>query len=253
MSAWVETTSPNFSARHDTQDADDAVAVLELLEGSREQLGAVFTRLPGPVAVVLHPSAAQLGLAQPYFPFFWVLTAPAGRRYLTGWCTPTELHVLAPCVLERHASSVPGSREMTMLAPASLYAQLVVATNNRGLPPPMRVRRIVHHLRWWWLIAGAAQFFSGQTPHARPAIARRLRDGREPAFPPGLADANLLGGSLFDLLASERGIGAAVALACTPPHRSPVRALVSAFDGRALVHTEGAWRSHLARLAHPSG
>jgi hypothetical protein len=251
MSSWVETSAPNFSARHEVDDADDAMAVLELLEGTRERLGSVFTRLPDEVAVVLHPRPGQLAIAQPYLPLMWILTAPAGRRYLAGWCTRTELHVLAPKLLERHASSVPGSREMIMLSPAALYTQLVVATNNRGLPPPFKVRSIGRYLRWWWLLAGAAQYFSGQTAYARPAIARRLRDGGRPAFPPGIRDANLLGGSIFDLVATERSPAAAVALACTPPHGSSRRAIVSALGGRALVHSEGAWRAHLARLAEP--
>lgn len=249
--SWVETTSPNFGARHDAADSDDAAAVLELLEGSRERLGAVFSRLPDEVAVILHPSPGQLALAQPYLPLFWLLTAPAGRRYLVGWCSRAELHMLAPRRLERHASSVPGSREMVMLGPAALYAQLVVATNNRGLPPPFRPTSFGRYLRWAWLLAGAAQYFSGQTSYARPAIARRLREGGRPSFPPGVRDAALLGGSIFDLLAGERGIGAAVALACTPPHGTARRALISAFGGRALVHSEGAWRAHLARMAEP--
>src|SRR5206468_1655764 len=100
-----------------------------------------------------------------------------------------------------------------------------------------------------WLAAGAAQYFSGQTAFARPAIARRLREGREPAFPPSVRDAALLGGSVFDLLAREQGVGAAVRLAHTPLAGEPRAALVGAFAGREMVHTEGAWRAHLARLA----
>ena len=222
-----------------------------MLEGTREQLGRSFTRLPDEVAVVLHPGALALALAQPYWPLFRLLTAPAGRRYLAGWCAQRELHMLAPRVAERHASAVPGSREMVMLAPAVLYAQLVVAVNNRGLPPPFTPGSFGRYVRWAWLLAGAAQYFSGQTAHARPAIARRLHEGREPSFPPSVRDATLLGGSIFDLLANERGGGAAVALACTPPRGSGRDVLNTAFGGRAAVHTEGRWRAHLARLAAP--
>jgi hypothetical protein len=246
--AWVETSSPSFSARHDSADGDDAVEVLELLEGTRERLRSVFPALPAEVAVVLHTSPLQLALAQPYLPLLRALTAPAGRRYLAGWLSRRELHVLAPRLLERRASTVPGSREMLMLTPAALYAQLAVAQNNALLPPPFRPASFARYLRWAWLAGGSGQYFSGQTGYARPAIARRLREGPKPEFPPGVRDAPLLGGTVFDLLAREAGVEAAVALATRPPAAGPERALVSAF-GRPLVHTEGIWRAHLSRLA----
>ena len=74
------------------------------------------------------------------------------------------------------------------------------------------------------------------------------REGAPPAFPPGRADALLLGGSVFDLLAREEGERACVTLARGPHPDGPIRALEIAFP-RAVRHTEGAWRSHLARLS----
>jgi len=249
--SWVETTSPSFSARHDDRDEADAVSVLELLEGTRERLADAFAALPGEVAVVLHSSVAQVAFAQPPLPIVWLLTAPAGRRYLAGWISARELHVLAPRVLAERASSVRGSREMLMLTPASLYAQLVVATNNPRLPPPFSPRRFGTYVRWAWLVAGSAQYFSGQTVYARPAIARRLREGRTPRFPPPASDAGLLGGSVFDLLAHEHGEAAAVALATSPPRGGGREALRHAFAGRPLTETEAVWRAHLGHLAEP--
>lgn len=248
---WVETTAPTFTARHEQVDADDAMAVLELLEATRERLATVFHRQPGELAVVLHRSDLSLTLAQPYLPVIRALTAPAGRRYLCGWTTGNELHILAPRLIERRASNVPGSREMIMLTPAALYAQLVVAANNHALPPPFKPASFARYVRWAWLVAGAAQYFSGQTAYVRPAVARRLHEGRAPAFPPSVRDAALLGGTIFDLVEREHGILDAVTLACAPLRRGPRAALLEAFDGRALVHTEGAWRAHLARLAAP--
>jgi hypothetical protein len=248
---WVETTAPTFTARHDLRDGDDAAAVLELLEGTRERLATVFARQPGDLAVVLHGSDLSLTLAQPYLPLIRALTAPAGRRYLCGWTAGSELHMLAPRLLERRASSVTGSREMIMLTPAALYAQLVVAANNHALPPPFRPTTFARYLGWAWLAAGAAQYFSGQTAYVRPAVARRLHEGRAPSFPPGVRDAALLGGTIFDLVEREQGIVAAVSLACAPLRQGSRHALLDAFDGRAIVHSEGAWRAHLARLAAP--
>lgn len=246
---WVETTSPSFSARHELADDEDVVEVLELLESTRERLGNAFAKLPADVAVVIHGSPLQLDLAQPYVPLVRRLTAPAARRYVVGWFSQREIHVLAPRLLKARASNVPGSLEMNLLAPAALYAQIVVGTNNPGLPPPFRPASFARYLRWAWLAAGAAQYFSGQTPYARPAIARRLHEGSEPDFPPGIRDAYLLGGTLLDLVAREEGEDAAVRLACELPRGGPREALLTAFRGRALVHTEGTWRAHLARMA----
>ena len=91
--SWVETTSPSFAARHDESDAEDVVGVLELLEGTRERLATVLPVIPEGLGVVVHPTSAQLDLAQPVVPVLRRLTAPASRRYLAGWFTPREIHV----------------------------------------------------------------------------------------------------------------------------------------------------------------
>ncbi len=247
--SWVETASRHFVARHDERDDDGVGAVLRLLEDTRERLEPLFAELPVEVTVVLHERGAELDLAQPCVPVMRRLTTPSARRYLAGWAARGTLHVLAPRLLAERAANVEGSREMLLLTPAALYVQLVVAGCNRSLPPPWTPRSVVRGARWAWLLAGSAQWFSGQTAHARPAIARRLREEPRPAFPPALRDAALLGGTVIDLLAREEGADAAVRLACSLPRGGPREALVSAFHGRAMVHTEGTWRAHLARLA----
>ena len=249
MSAWVETASRNFTARHEERAAGDVAAVLELLEETRGRVGPLFRTLPEEVTVVLHSSVAELDLAQPCLPVVRRLTTPAARRYLAGWAGGGALHVLTPRLLAQRAANVEGSREMLALTPAALYVQLVVAQCNPALPPPWGPRSSLRAARWAWLVAGAAQWFSGQTQHARPAIARRLREGDRPQFPPSLRDATLLGGTVIDLVVREEGLEAAVALAAALPRGGPREALVSVFHGRALVHTEGTWRAHLARLA----
>jgi hypothetical protein len=244
---WVETASPHFAARHELADEDDVVDVLEQLEATRADLARRFGPVPDETAVVVHGSVAQLDLAQPYLPLLRRMTAPAARRYLAGWFGADELHVLAPRVLAARASTVPGSREMLLLAPSALYAQLVVGADHPRLPPPFTPRSFARYRRWAWLPAGAATWLSGQSAHARPAIARRLHEGPRPEFPPGVRDAQLLGGTLFDLLAREEGEAAAVALAQAPLQRSVRRMLVEAFHGRPFVHTEATWRAQLER------
>jgi hypothetical protein len=67
-----------------------------------------------------------------------------------------------------------------------------------------------------------------------------------------LRDATLLGGTVIDLLAREEGEAAAARLAVRLHPQGARAALSEAFHGRSLAHTEGAWRSHLTRLAGSS-
>jgi hypothetical protein len=247
--AWVESVSPFFRARHESEDADAALSLLEQLEDIRVRLAELFPREPGELTLVVHGSAAALYLGQPYLLVARALTAPAGRRYLVGWFGARELHVLAPRLLERRASSVPESRELLMLAPASLYASVVVGTNNPELPPPFSMSSFMRFQRWAWLAHGAAQYFAGQVEYLRPAIKRRLHEGGTPSFPPKVRDAAVLGGTVFDLLAREEGDAAAARLASRLHPEGAEAALVRAFGGRELRHTESSWRAHLDRLA----
>ena len=104
-------------------------------------------------------------------------------------------------------------------------------------------------MRWAWLTLGAADYFTGRTRHARAIVARRLREGPPPEFPPGPRDATLLGGTIVDLLAREEGVDAAVAFVREAGEGRPQDALRAAFSGREVRHTEGTWRAHLARWA----
>ena len=247
--AWVESVSPSFRARHDSADADDADRVLYALERVRERLERIFPRVLGEMTVVLHRGPIGLWLTNPLMPLAWVATAPADRRYVAGWAGARELHVLAPSALRARASNVPGSREMLELTPAALYARRVIAENNRELRQARPPVRVALELRWAWLLDGGARWFAGQADHARPAITRRLREGSRPSFPPGIRDAALLGSTVIDLLAREEGEAAAARFVCRLHPRGARAALSEAFRGRALEHTEGAWRTHLARLA----
>jgi hypothetical protein len=246
---WIESASRSFRARHDSAAHDDAERVLHSLELARGQLSAYFPAVLDGLTVVLHRSTLSLSLAQPFVAVAWLATAPAARRYLAGWAGRDELHMLEPTLLERRASAVPGSREVLELTAPALYTRRVISANNPDLGRRATPRRARQELRWAWLLEGAARWFSGQTDYARPAIARRLHEGRRPAFPPGARDALLLGGTVIDLLAREKGAQAAADLAChLHPHGA--RAVLSrAFDGRPLVRTEEAWRTHLRRLA----
>jgi hypothetical protein len=242
---WSETASDTFVARHDERDAADAERVLAQLEHARAHLEARLEVALGELDVVLHGSPAQLDAAQPWITLQRRLTAPAARRYVVGWAAERELHVLSPRVLAQRASNVEGSLELLMLAPAGLLARRAVAVRQPGFPPPVGPRRLSRWLRYAWYVEGAAQWLSGQTAHVRPAVARRLREGSPPAFPPGRADALLLGGTVIDLLAREEGDRAAVAAI----REGPQRVLEALSGSRRDRHTAAAWRSHVTRVA----
>jgi hypothetical protein len=248
---WVESSTEHFDARHELAGAVGAEAVLELLESTREQLSSVFTTTPKRVSVILHATPTALALTAPPVAALWLGTTGAARRYIVGWAAPGKLHLLAPSALERRSARIKDSHDMLMLAPAALYAQLVIAQSNPGLAPSLRPLGLRERLRWSWLIWGAAQHFSGQSAFARAAIAYSLHEQPMPRFPPTAREAPLLAGSVFDLLERERGTAATVELALTPPTGTSSDILEHAFAGRSFAATKGAWRAHLRRISQP--
>jgi hypothetical protein len=246
---WVESASPSFRARHDSEHAGAAVRLLASLERAREQLAERFPRTVPDVTVIMHSGGLSLSLSNPPVALTWLFTAPAARRYIAGWAAGDELHVLSPAALRARASNVPGSREMLALTAPALLARRVIAENNADLPRALTPARLAAELRWAWLLEGAGRWFAGQIEHARPAIARRLHEGRRPEFPPRLRDAALLGGTVIDLLAREEGEPAAAQFVTRLHPQGARAALTRAFGGRSLARTEGVWRAHLARMA----
>jgi hypothetical protein len=247
--AWVESASPSFRARHESAHTDEVDRVLHSLERTREYLTQYFPHTVDGMSVVFHSGVASLSAACPMVPLTWIAAAPAARRYIAGWSGRNELHVVRPDVLEDRGSTVPGSREMLAATPSSLYARRVIIENNADVPLRMSPRRVRAELRWAWLIEGAARWFGGQTAHARPAIARRLREGHRPSFPPGVRDAPLLGGTVIDLVVRERDEQAAARLACRLHPQGRRAALREVFRGQRAAAIEDAWREHIARMA----
>jgi hypothetical protein len=221
--------------------------VLDGLEGFRERLEGLFERTPYEVAVVLHPRPLALALAHPWLPLARLAAAPASRRYFAGWFSRREIHVLAPDALEGRASATAGSLEALMLTPEHEYAHLVIGANNPDLPPPFTPASFARYLSWAWLCEGAAAYLSGQVPHLRAAIVRRLREGPRPVFPPSARDAFLLGGTVFSLLEREAGPEAAAALAEEPLAVGP-RELIERVFERRLHRVERDWREQLDSL-----
>ena len=249
--AWVETTSLSFAARHESNDTEAAERVLDSLERFRDRLGRHYDFTPGDVSVVIHSRPLMLALAHPWLPLARLAAAPASRRYFAGWFASSEIHVLAPAALERRASSVEGSRDALLLTPQHEYAHLVVGAANPDLPPPFTPGTFRRYVRRAWLCEGAATWLSGQTRHLRAAVVRRLHEGPRPAFPPSTRDAQLLGGTLFAMLAEEAGPGAAVELAATRDSVRDRPAIEHVF-GRPAATVERDWRGYLASLS-PAG
>jgi hypothetical protein len=223
------------------------VALLDRLELVRSGLDRRFFRTPGDVAVVMHPSPLELSLAQPWLPLARRATAPAARRYLAGWFNTGEIHVLAPRALEKRASPLPESSAALRLAPMHEYVHLVVGANNPQLPPPFNPRSFARYLRWAWLCEGAATHFSGQAPLLRPAIIRRMREGRPPSFPPTARDAQLLGGTIFGLVEEAYGPTAGVELVSRLDAGGAAAAIERVF-ARTPREVEPDWRDYLRSM-----
>ena len=244
---WIETASLSFVARHESGQARAAERVLDDLEDFRAELEGRFEQVPGDVSVVIHPRALMLSLAAPWLPLARMVSAPASRRYFAGWFARNEIHVLAPDALERRASGVPDSSEALARTPRHEYAHLVLGANNPLLPPPFSPATFRRYVRMAWLCEGAAAHLAGQVPHLRPAVARRMREGPRPAFPPAARDAYLLGGTVLALLEDERGPEAVTALAQTDGQPSGRQLLEAAF-GRPAASVERSWADYLGAL-----
>jgi hypothetical protein len=134
-----------------------------------------------------------------------------------------------------------------MRTPRHEYAHVVVGANNATLPPPFSPATFRRYARSAWLCEGAACHLAGQVPLMRAAVARRLREGRRPSFPPASRDALVLGGTVFEMLAEEQGPEACAALARAPDTRSPRRSIEEAF-GRPGAGVERDWSDYLASL-----
>ena len=209
---WVETKSLSFTARHDSGDAAYAERTLDRMEDLRLRLEDRFEVVPGDVTVVVHTNPALLSMAHPFLPAARWSAAPAGRRYLAGWAMATELHVLNDPHIERRAAGE-DSREALRGTAERLYAQLVVAANNPRPAPLLDPAPLRPLPGWAWLVEGGAQYFARQVGLYRAAVIRRLRESARPSFPPSRRDAVILGGTIFDLLETERGPDACERLA----------------------------------------
>jgi hypothetical protein len=247
---WVETHSLSFTARHDSGDAAFAERTLDRMEDLRLRLEERFEEVPGDVTVVVHTNPLLLGMAHPFLPAARWSSAPAGRRYLAGWAMENELHVLNDLHMERRAAGE-DSREALRGTAERLYAQIVIASNNRDLPPSWTPRRFLRYLSWAWLVEGGAQYFARQCGLYRAAVIRRLREGARPSFPPSRRDAVILGGTIFDLLETERGPDACEQLALRLQPGRAERTLEGAFDA-GFGEIEEAWRDYLRVMARPS-
>ena len=153
-----------------------------------------------------------------------------------------------PATSEARASGVAGSSEALALSPRHEYAHLVAGANNPTLPPPFTPGTFRNYVRMAWVSEGAATHLAGQVPHMRAAVARRMREGGRPSFPPAARDALVLGGTVFDFLAREAGAGAADQLALSRSSQSALTTLESAF-GRPAASIGRSWEDYLAGFA----
>ena len=137
-----------------------------------------------------------------------------------------------------------GSRQALARSPQHEYAHLVLAEHNPALPPPFNIKTFRKYLELAWVCEGAATYLAGQTR----TCARRSRAGcargSRPSFPPAAADAQLLGGTVFSLLAKAAGRQACVELAKVE-HRWQARNAIELAFAREMEEVEQEWRVYL--------
>ncbi len=247
--AWVESHSASFQCRHSGDCTDDVARLLASLEELRVGLQAAFPRPVDGLTLVLHDGPRFLAAANPLLAAQWRRSDSASRPLLTGWVTEDEIHLLSPPALRARAAGNPALAAVLAHAAATLYTRRVIIAANHDLHRSLAPARALVSLRWAWLLEGASRWFSGESAAARALVTARLRAGAEPHFPPAPRDAPLLAGTVIDLLVREQGERAAVEMAGRLHPGGAQGALVKAFAGRPLVHTEGAWRAYLSRLA----
>ena len=249
--SWVETESLSFTARHEDTDEDSAQRTLDALEDLRLKLEERFEEAPDDVTVVVHPSPAWLNAAHPFLP------APGSPPPPPAAATWPAGRWPRSCTYSTTTTSRTAPRARTPSRPCSgtaerLYAQVVIGANNESLPPPWGPRRFSRYLRWTWMVEGGAQYFSGQVPLFRAAVQTRMRAGETPSFPPGVRDAMILGGTVFDLLERMRGRDACSILISRLRRDGPERAIELAFDGR-MREIESEWRAYLRDVVPRAG
>ena len=146
--------------------------------------------------MILHPSSGWLSAAHPFLPAARMAAAPAGRRYLAGWATRTELHTLNDSALERRAGGARFAAGPARHRPSG-------STPNWSSPPTTRGSRRPWGPRSFAPLPALGVADRGGRPVLRGAVLE-LPAGGPPApqrgrarrrFPPSARDAIILGGS----------------------------------------------------------
>jgi hypothetical protein len=250
--AWVESHTASFQCRHSADCTDDVARLLSSLEALRSGLQKAFPRTVDDLTLVMHDGPRFLAAANPLLAAQSRRADVASRPLLAGWVTHAEIHLLSPPALRARAAGNPALAAVLAYTAATLYTRRVILEANQDLHRAFAPARAMMSTRWAWLLEGASRWFSGESAAARPLVIARLRAGSQPAFPPAARDAPLLAGTVLDLLVREEGERAAVEMVRRLHPGGTQGALVKAFSGRSMVHTEGSWRSYLSRLASSS-
>ena len=213
--------------------------VLAQLEHARPRLQRRLGAEVGELAVVLHPTSAQLDAAQPWLPLAARADGAGGpplrrrpgdrRRAARARAARAGRARLQRRGLARAADARP--HRAARQAPAGARARR--RRGRRAAPADVP-----------WRLEGAAQFFSGQTPPRAPrGRAAHARAARSRASRPRAATRCC---SAAPCSTCSRARRARRPASSSPARPTPRSALERAFHGRPLRQTEQAWRSHLA-------
>ncbi len=244
MGTWTESNSTRFRVRFDDESRTEVEEVVHYLETLAARLEAHGLELPDHPAIVVHPTAFSLGLAQPAFLAAQSFTESNGRKYLASWTAGSTLHLIAPGRLMRGTEGHITARDALERAPAVGLAHLALGNVN----PQLSLHRAVRKRAWFWLAWGAGQTLAGQVPALASTIAARRRERRALQLPPPARDAVALGGSVVELVRRDRGLTALVKLLLAPLPTRPEDWLHHALPGAGTTERDVHWRMLLDEL-----
>ena len=244
--AWVETASLSFVARHEREIAEGPRRCSRTWSASARSSSRGSSSVPGEVAVVMHPRPLMLNLAAPWLPLARLVSAPPA-----GATSPaSSAAARSTCWRPPHWSGAPRpcrDRARCCCAPRGTSTRTSwSAPTTRPPTPLLAVHASARYVEMAWLCEGAATYFAGQVPHMRAAIARRLREGRRPRFPPTSRDAWVLGGTVFALLEQSGDPTHAWDLARTARRRGVTGGRSRRAFGRPRGGVERGWTDYLA-------
>ena len=184
---WVETETLSFAARHESGQTDSVERLLDDLERFRDRARAALrarcrarSRWSSTRASLMLVAGRTRGCRPAR-----MVSAPAGPPLLRRLVQPArDPRAGARRRWRRARRGWPARARRMLLSPAARVRAPGGGRQQRRAAAAVHARTFRRYLRMAWVSEGSATYLAGQVPHMRAAVARRMREGGRPAFPP---------------------------------------------------------------------